>query len=516
MLQVGEGRGAQYSVNAESEKQEGRAMITRLVAKGFKNLVGVDVRFGPFTCIAGPNGIGKSNVFDAIFFLSSLADKPLLEAAMSVRGAGESARGIRNLFTAGGPDEIHFQVEMLIPREGKDDLGQKAEASSTFVVYEVSLRYRPSNGDDLGPELALTREELNYITKTGARQHLPFRHAPRWRESVVYGKRTTPYMTTEERQGIGYVKLHQDRGTGGRPREFVASSLPRTVLSTVNAQESPTAVLVRQEMRSWRLLQLEPSSLRAADEFAAPPRLSSKGAHLPSALHRLARLGLGGESSAEERQSRVYSTLANKLSQLIDGVGSICVDRDDKRELLTLMMRDLEGRELPASSLSDGTLRFIALTLLEMDPDEGGLLCLEEPENGIHPERIPAMLRLLQDIAVDSTQEPGIDNPLRQVIVNTHSPTVVAQVPDESLLFAEIHPAVSNRAGGGLTFRCLPETWRTGPGVTLMAIPRGKVRAFLQPVTEPEPEEVRSARDRKTGPRRVIDHVRQPRLPLFG
>lgn len=43
-------------------------MLTRLKVSGFKNLVGVDIRFGPFTCIAGPNGSGKSNLFDAISF----------------------------------------------------------------------------------------------------------------------------------------------------------------------------------------------------------------------------------------------------------------------------------------------------------------------------------------------------------------------------------------------------------------------------------------------------------------
>ena len=48
-------------------------MLTRLKVSGFKNLVDVDVRFGPFTCIAGANGIGKSNLFDVTTFLSALA-----------------------------------------------------------------------------------------------------------------------------------------------------------------------------------------------------------------------------------------------------------------------------------------------------------------------------------------------------------------------------------------------------------------------------------------------------------
>ncbi|MBM3262563.1 MAG: AAA family ATPase [candidate division Zixibacteria bacterium] len=56
-------------------------MLTRLKVSGFKNLVDVEVRFGPFTCIAGANGVGKSNLFDAILFLSALADRSLIEAA---------------------------------------------------------------------------------------------------------------------------------------------------------------------------------------------------------------------------------------------------------------------------------------------------------------------------------------------------------------------------------------------------------------------------------------------------
>jgi predicted ATPase len=38
-------------------------MLTRLKVSGFKNLVDVDIRFGPFTCVAGTNGVGKSNLF---------------------------------------------------------------------------------------------------------------------------------------------------------------------------------------------------------------------------------------------------------------------------------------------------------------------------------------------------------------------------------------------------------------------------------------------------------------------
>ncbi|MGD0818971.1 MAG: AAA family ATPase, partial [Methanomassiliicoccales archaeon] len=71
---------------------------------------------------------------------------------------------------------------------------------------------------------------------------------------------------------------------------------------------------------------------------------------------------------------------------------------------------------------------------MEFDPEAQGLLCFEEPENGIHPERIGAMLKLLKGLCVDPQDPVGADNPLRQVIVNTHSPAVVGLVDDDDLL----------------------------------------------------------------------------------
>ena len=152
------------------------------------------------------------------------------------------------------------------------------------------------------------------------------------------------------------------------------------------------------------------------------------------------------------------------------------------RELLTLQVTDQSGTVYPARSLSDGTLRFLALAVLNLDPETGGLICLEEPENGIHPERIPAILQLLQDIACDVENPVGYDNPLRQVIVNTHSPAVVNQVPDESLLIAATKEMVKD----GQRFRVanfswLPETWRSDAEPEVRPVAKGELLSYLNP-----------------------------------
>src|SRR5215470_12918736 len=100
------------------------AMLTRLKVSGFKNLIDVDVRFGPFTCIAGANGVGKSNLFDAIRFLSALAERPLIEAARSVRDETGRTADIRSLFHRVGDrydEAMRFIADMIVPPEGTDD-----------------------------------------------------------------------------------------------------------------------------------------------------------------------------------------------------------------------------------------------------------------------------------------------------------------------------------------------------------------------------------------------------------
>ena len=141
-------------------------MLTRLKINGFKNLVDVDVRFGPFTCIAGANGVGKSNLFDAILFLSALADRPFVEAALSVRNEGGRTGDIRSIFHRVGSrhdEEISFEAEMLIPGEGADDLGQRAEATATFLRYSVALQCVQNAERRPGGGLELLKEELTHI-----------------------------------------------------------------------------------------------------------------------------------------------------------------------------------------------------------------------------------------------------------------------------------------------------------------------------------------------------------------
>jgi len=468
-------------------------MLTRLKVSGFKNLVNVDVRFGPFTCIAGANGVGKSNLFDAIRFLSALAELPLIKAALSVRDETGKSGDVRSLFHRVGEDyesEMAFEVEMVVPSEAVDELGQTAKASITFLRYALKLTYRSDDSLRSLGTLEILEEKLEHINRGEAPVHLRFPHkASTWRKSALIGKRNSPFISTEEEDGNYFIKLHQDGGSSGRPLSRPAAKLPRTVISATNAAESPTALIAKQEMRSWRLLQLEPTALRQPDAFTAPTTLEPNGSHLAATLYYLSRQNANfNGKSTDEVADQIYAEVASRLSELIDEVDQVWVDRDDRRELLTLMVASQDGTVHPARALSDGTMRFLALAVLELDLKTKGVICLEEPENGIHPERIPKILQLLQDIATDMEEEVGADNPLRQVIINTHSPAVVQQVPEDSLIVAELKDTVQDgKRFKRVSFSFLPHTWRhkkADEADKNNVMPLGRLLAYLNPVSK--------------------------------
>jgi len=73
-----------------------------------------------------------------------------------------------------------------------------------------------------------------------------------------------------------------------------------------------------------------------------------------------------------------------------------------------------------AMSLSDGTLQLLCLLMVLLDPDPPSLICIEEPEAGLHPDAI----RMIAELLVEASTRT-------QVIVTTHSPTLVDALTDQ-------------------------------------------------------------------------------------
>ena len=455
-------------------------MLTRLEVNGFKNLVDFALDFGPYTCIAGPNGVGKSNIFDAIRFLSLLTERTINEAALQIRNAGEETGDIADLLCYGRgqrADRMSFAAEMIVGGEVRDDFGREANASSSFLRYEVAFRYDPPSptGGLLGG-LTLEREELRPITAGNAGRHLRFPHSKsKFRDSVVFNKRhaRSGFISTQidpETEQAAIV-VHQDGGSHGRGRPSPAQGATRTIIGTENTSATPTILAARREMQSWRVLALDPAAMRRPDRYTQPPGIAANGAHIPATLQHLANLAI----EQGERSDVVCQMVSVVLSELVP-VNTVEVVKDDVRQLLHLQVEEQSGIKLRANSISDGTLRFLALAAVTEAVDENGVFCMEEPENGIHPAKLEAMHRLLHDIAVDVDELVDLENPLRQVVVATHSPYFVQLQDKADLVLAK--PRM-NRSDAGVLMehllQCQPYqgTWRCGDereGMNLLSL----------------------------------------------
>jgi AAA15 family ATPase/GTPase len=137
--------------------------------------------------------------------------------------------------------------------------------------------------------------------------------------------------------------------------------------------------------------------------------------------------------------------ISRKLNSFLPNFIEVNVIDDNENKQYFIKLKDKDKKEYSSRVLSEGTLRILALCILEYDDKHTGLLCFEEPENGIHPFRIKSMALLLKNLSIDFKDT---EMPLRQIIINTHSPVLVGDIfawkndNNVSIWFAQMRPKI--------------------------------------------------------------------------
>jgi len=155
-----------------------------------------------------------------------------------------------------------------------------------------------------------------------------------------------------------------------------------------------------------------------------PPRRAQK-ADLPNDLLAPDASNLGLVLNRLRRDPAVKKKLLDALRALYDGID----DFDVQIEGGTVQTFLQEGKyTVPATRLSDGTLHYLCLLTILCQPNPPPLVCIEEPELGLHPDVLPTLAALLTDAAERT-----------QLIVTTHSDVLVDALTDrpESIVVAE-------------------------------------------------------------------------------
>ncbi len=391
-------------------------MISYIKINGFKSFFNFEMEFTPLTIIAGANASGKSNLFDALALLSDLAETD------NIKKAFKNQRGdfleLFTLFDDGGrATEMDFCVEMLVNKSVKDAWGNEVELKYTRLRYELKIgRITNEMGlDDLEVRaeslVNLKHQEDKWI------KIIPNKNLEIWRPIVKTGKRAIPYMQTIWESNIPTVLVPQD-GTSGKKRRFPLKNATRTVLSSFDTTEFPHVLATKEEMRSWRFLQLNPEDLRKpTSKQLGEDNISHTGANLAATLFRI-----------KQEDPYLLIEISRKLNSFLPEFIAVDVIDDKENKQYLLYLKDNGGKEYTSRVLSEGTLRILALCVLQYDSKHTSLLCFEEPENGIHPYRIRTMANLLKDLS--SNFDHSDTYSLRQVIVNTHSPQIVRVVSE--------------------------------------------------------------------------------------
>jgi len=147
----------------------------------------------------------------------------------------------------------------------------------------------------------------------------------------------------------------------------------------------------------------------------------------------LGRSGLNLAAVAASMSGSLKKKVITGMQVLYSDVCDLHV-RPAQAGMLQLYLEEANEVEIPASRLSDGTLRYLALLLILLNPKPDPMTIIEEPEMGLHPDVIPQVARLLKE-ASERTQ----------LVVTTHSRALVDCLGDdpESVIVCEKHDGES-------------------------------------------------------------------------
>jgi len=383
-------------------------MITKIEIDGFKTFENFSMDFAPFVVIAGTNGSGKSNLFDVFMLLSSIAEKDLKEAFQEQRG--EAHELFTQFSTTNNASLIKLAVELFIDKKVKDDWATEKELSHTRLRYEIHIERKAEEKTGI-EKLYVRHEALKPIEKGKDGWFKNYVKSDEWKPNKK-SNNYKPYINTEQKNGVLAISLRQDGSRGGKPTP--AKEIERSILSSVNSADFAHSFAVRKEFLSWRLLHLNPVLMREPSKILGPDKVNEDGEFLPSMLRRL-----------EIEYPGIVKDISRSIQNILPNILSIRIDEDKARQQFILLAKSTDNREFSSRVLSEGTLRIMLLSALKFDEQHNGLLCFEEPENGIHPFRMKKMLQLLQDLSTKFYNEDDLELPLRQVIINTHSPLLV-------------------------------------------------------------------------------------------
>ncbi|BAZ27490.1 ATPase-like protein [Kalymmatonema gypsitolerans NIES-4073] len=366
-------------------------MLKQLILENWKSFRYAELPIDPLTVLIGTNASGKSNVVEALEFLQRIVRSESVEVALAGDKMLPSIRS--GVEWAALKNETQFTLKALI--QGEDDQTDylyvlKIQTQPIFRVIEEYIDCH-KNGDSLKANLEKYYIKNSYfITKSGLKEvgsSIP-RDEFDLSKMTKYSKEEWENALKHKSQLINEVKT------------FVLDAL-----------------------ESILILNPIPSKMR--DYSRLSDTLESDASNIAGVLAAL----------PDEQKAEVEETISAYAKNLPEGdiqrIWAEKVGRFGTDAMLYCQELWKPGHitEIDARSMSDGTLRFIAILTALLTRPEGSQLVIEEIDNGLHPSRAELLVRMLREIG----EKRKID-----ILMTTHNPALLDALGPEIVPFVVV------------------------------------------------------------------------------
>lgn len=335
--------------------------IEYLRVKNYRALRDIELRnITPLTVFLGPNGSGKTTIFDVFAFLSECF-------SVGLRKAWDRRGRFKELRTRGADGPIVLELKY------------REKPRTPIITYHLAIGEK-----DKGPYVA--EEWLE------------------WRRK----QRGKPFRFLSFHDGAGLV------ASGERPdeqAERIDERLDSSEMVAVNTlgqfAKHPRVSALRRFITGWYLSYLSADNTRGTPDAGPHERLSATGDNLPNVIQYL-------KEQHPDRLDHILTVLSSRVPRLEKVEAEFMADGR-----LLLQIKDAPfDRPILAKFASDGTLKMLAYLILLYDPDPPQLIGIEEPENYLHPRLLPELAEECRKVTertqlMVSTHSPFFVNGLR-------------------------------------------------------------------------------------------------------
>ncbi|MCY4030472.1 MAG: ATP-binding protein [Acidobacteria bacterium] len=360
-------------------------MLAEVKIEQFRSYRKASLKLGPLTVLIGANAAGKSNALEAVRLLSWIASGNRLSA---IRHAlQDTDRTIR-----GRISDLGF-------RQGRSFSLACETTDVSWGSYSVRLDVRE------GDELHISDERV-----TGGYSSW----APLFE------------VITPSKGALGDMSVaYNNFARGGRKPQIVCSDQMAVLCQLMSsarfypghkkAQTTIPAVTrrIHHQLSTITFLDPRPSLMRGYS-FKSEQRLTETGGNLSGVLHNLCQ-----REGAREQVLELVRALPEQDIQEIDFIET------PRGEVMVALTETFGGHatRYDATLLSDGTLRVLAIAAAILSAP-GGLVVIEEIDNGVHPSRAGRILHRVSRIAKERDL---------RVLISSHNPALLDALPDDAV-----------------------------------------------------------------------------------